>query len=113
MIGLGYTVDGDLFGISQRIKALDPDYFVFYSYKNKRYEVHCKGQKGSTLAVVLPYPCLDERSFLHVAETRRENKEKLLREIENANKAAEKEAVSHAVKQAEKAVESVFKGEEI
>lgn len=111
MIGTGYVVESDLLGIARRIRALDPDYFVFYFYKRKGYEVHCRGQKGGTLAVVLPYRSLDERSFNHVVKTRRENKEKLLMELEKENAAAVKTAAARAAAQIANAAERVFGGE--
>lgn len=110
MIGKGYEVFGDLLGIAQRIRALDPDYFVFYSYEKKRYEVHCRGQKGSTLAVSLPFDRLDERSFRRVVETRRENSRKLLEKLERDNMLAERESVLKAVKTAEFEAERAFGG---
>ena len=112
MIGKGYVVEDDLFGIARRIRAFDPDYFVFYSYEKKRFEVHVGGQKGSTLAVVLPYPELDERSYIHVAKTRRENLKKLLEEIDEANDKAEKSAVARAVSDVEQKYERAMRGKE-
>ena len=113
MIGKGYVVEDDLFGIARRIRAFDPDYFVFYSYEKKRYEVHSKGQKGSTLAVALPYPALDERAFAHVVKTRVENAAALMEEIDRENVKAEKNAVARAVYEAELKTERALRGKEI
>ena len=41
LIGLGCVVENDLFDIAARLREIDSDYFVFYSYKRRRYEVHC------------------------------------------------------------------------
>lgn len=101
-----------MFGIARRIRAVDPDYFVVYSYEKKRYEVRSKGQRGSTLAVVLPYPVLDERAFLHVVKTRRERVKQLLEEIDAANEKAEKSAVERAVRDVEEKTERALRGKE-
>lgn len=106
MIGLGYEVTDDLFGISGRLKAIDPDYFVFYSYVKRRYEVHARGQRGGTLALVVPFDRLDERTVRLVLRTRRERADAYLAEIERENeclKKAERErAVRHAAVEAER-----------
>ena len=70
MIGKGYVVEDDLMGIARRIRAIDPSYFVFYSYEKRRYEVYCSDDLA-VAAVVLPFDRLDERSVRKVLETRR------------------------------------------
>lgn len=112
MIGQGYVINDDLLGIAERIKALDPDYFVFYSYEKKRFEVHNRRQKGGTLAVILPYDRLDERSFIRVAKTRVENRSKLLEELERDNIKVEKRLIEQAVKRAEIQSEAALSGKE-
>ena len=89
MIGKGYVVEDDLMGIARRIRAIDPSYFVFYSYEKRRYEVYCADDLA-VAAVVLPFDRLDERSVRKVLETRRENRKKLLESIERENRLLQK-----------------------
>ena len=113
MIGYGYIVKNDLFDISRRLKEIDESYYVVYSYRNNRYEVHSDEQKGSSLAVVLPFDRLDCRSINHVLKTRRENSRKLLLEIDRDNAEAERETVRKMVKDAEYKAERALRGTQI
>lgn len=40
MIGKYNIVKNDLFGICKRIKQIDKGYFIVYSYKLRRFEIH-------------------------------------------------------------------------
>ena len=101
MIGLGYVVTGDLYGINERIKEIDENYFLFYSYVTHRYEVHNSNQRGKTLSLVLPYETLDERTLRHVRRTRSERAKDLFEEIERENAKLEKEKRRALVKEQE------------
>ena len=101
MIGVGYTILGDLYSISSRIKEIDDGYFLFYRYSTGKYEVHNSNQRGSTLSLVCPYPVLDERLLRLVRQTRSERAEKLMAEIDEQNAKAEKEYLEKLVKRKE------------
>ena len=96
LIGLGCVVENDLFDIAARLREIDPDYFVFYSYKRRRYEVHCRGQVGGSFVAAVPYPKLDGRTLTFIRRTRSEGAAILL--IENAR--IEREKIEKAVKNA-------------
>lgn len=78
----------DLFHISNRIKNIDPDYYILYNIPKNRYEVHHKSQIFGTLAVVVPFKNLDVRTLEYVMKTR--NKSDVLQEIEKSNTKLEK-----------------------
>lgn len=80
LIGVGYEVKADLYDIAKRIKEIDPDYFVYYSYRRHRYEIHSKNQKGNTLALVVPYPRLDGRTLELVRKTSVERFDEIMEE---------------------------------
>ena len=109
MIGKGYVVEDDLMGIARRIRAIDPSYFVFYSYEKRRYEVYCSDDLAVAV-VVLPFVRIYERSVRKVLETRRENRKKLLESIERENRLLQKRNVRAAVKDIERNAERVFGG---
>lgn len=92
MIGLYQTVKNDLFGIARRLKAIDKDYFVVYSYRKDRYEVHNKGNKGNTFC--FSAASLDERVITKARQTRRERVKELFFQIERDNDRAIKAALS-------------------
>ena len=98
MYGVGYVVRNDLYSISDRLKEIDEGYFIYYSYKNKRYEVHNKNQRGHTLSLVLPYKSLDERAVRLVRKTRSERVDALIRQMEEENARLEKEKTSELIK---------------
>ncbi len=98
MYGVGYVVTNDLYSIADRIKEIDDGYFIYYSYKNRRYEVHNKNQRGRTLSLVLPYKRLDERSVRLVRETRSERMESLIRQMEEENERIDRERMQELVK---------------
>jgi hypothetical protein len=98
MYGVGYEVTGDLYSIADRLKEIDEGYFIYYSYKNRRYEVHNKNQRGQTLSLVLPYKSLDERTVRLVRKTRSERMESLVKQMEEENARIEREQTRLLIK---------------
>lgn len=98
MYGVGYVVTDDLYSIAERLKEIDSGYFIYYSYKDHRYEVHNKNQRGRTLSLVLPYKRLDERTVRLVRKTRSERMESLIRQMEEENERLEREKMRQLVK---------------
>lgn len=113
MIGCGYIVENDLYGISREIKRIDSEYFVFFRYKTGKFEVHHRGQRGNTLAVVLPFDRLDMRSVAHVRKTRCENIARLLQEIEESNQKLSHETAQSLTRSTANNFERVMRGKEI
>ena len=91
--GEGYEVTADLYDIARRLREIDPDYRVWYSYRKHKYEIHNVGQRGDTYALTVPYGELDERTLRLVRRTRAENAAEFIREIERKNAALRKEKV--------------------
>ena len=108
LIGKGYEVKGDLYDIASRIKEIDPDYFVFYSYRHHRYEIHSKSQKFNSLALVVPYPELDGRTLELVRKTRVERFNEIMEEEKRDNERLDKKRVREVVKNAEANLESLL-----
>ncbi len=99
MIGSYREIKNDLFGIARRLAAIDRDYFVVYSYRDSRYEIHNRGNKGNTFC--FSCPCLDERTITRALKTRRERIEELLKETERDNRRILKEETAKTVKKIE------------
>lgn len=93
-------IEGDLFGIVDRLKSIDSGYFVVYDKSRHVFEVHNSRQRGNTYALTVPYPCLDVRTVLLVQRTRAENAQKLLAEMERENRKAEYRQNRDAVEKA-------------
>ena len=108
MYGKGYEVKGDLYSIADRLKEIDDGYFIFYSYKNKRYEVHNSNQRGQTLSLILPYPVLDERAVRLVRKTRVERVKSLIEEMDRENERLEREKTKALISKKQNALENAL-----
>ena len=106
MIGLYRKIDCDLFNIARRLKTLDKDYFVVYSYRDNRYEVHNRGNKGNTFCFAAPK--LDERVINKARKTRRERIDLLLKETELDNEKYMKAAMYETAKRIEMGAENAL-----
>ena len=71
--------------IGKRLKEIDQSYFLVFNTIKNKYEVHSTAQKGCTYCLTYPNSALDERLLELTKKTRRENIDKLLKEIDKAN----------------------------
>lgn len=62
-------IESDVCHITDRIREIDPGYFIMVNRKSGKFEVHHEEQEGDTLACVLPYEQLDARALRYVRET--------------------------------------------
>lgn len=102
------SAEGDLFDIEARLKEIDGGYFLVRNRRLGRYEVHHAGQRGSSLAVVVPYARLDERTVRLVRRTRAERAEELMRETERENERLARAERADAVRRAAAASEAIL-----
>ena len=66
-------VKSDAFHISDRIKRIDPDYFIVVNHRTGKYEVHNSSNVGNTYCFSVPYLELDDRTLEYCKETLVEN----------------------------------------
>ncbi|MCL2061235.1 MAG: hypothetical protein FWH03_01230 [Firmicutes bacterium] len=111
MIGTYEIIYDDLFGIAQRVKGIDSDYFIVRNYKTRGFEVHARGQRGSSLALCLPFEHLDARSVEHVLKTRAERHSILLAQMEEENEKLTRAEIGKVLKNAEYTYESILSKE--
>lgn len=81
-----HHVDGDVFGISRRIRDIDDGYFIVWNGFRKKFEVHNIDTYPSTYEFTVPYSELDSRTLDFCHETRVANTQKLLKEMEEKNR---------------------------
>lgn len=74
-------IENDLFDIANRLKEVDERYELFYNGRKHRFEIYAQG----VLQIAVPFDCLDERTVILARETRLENAERLIRQIEAEN----------------------------
>ena len=111
MIGKVRFIEKDLFNISGRLKAIDINYFILFNYKMKRFEVHNRGNRGSSYCLSLPFDRLDSRAVDYVNKTRSENAERIFLEIEMDNEKLIKNYHYQLKKQAQDKIEQVFRAD--
>ena len=87
---MNIKINNDVFDICDRLKEIDYNYFIVYNTKKNRFEVHNSAQK-QTFCLVVPFNKLDARLVGYTRKTRRENAEKIIKEIEENNKKLEVE----------------------
>lgn len=75
----------NVYDIPQRIREIDPDYFIVRNHNTKQFEVHHSKQIGGTLALNIPYDELDERTLIHTQKTMIENAKQIYEEMEKQN----------------------------
>lgn len=78
-------VKNDVYFIADRLKEVDENYFILFNTKKQHYEVHHKAQ-SDTYCLTVPYAELDERTIVFVNQTRVENRDRLIRELDEENK---------------------------
>lgn len=62
-------VRNDVYNISERIKDIEPDYFILKNTVNGRYEVHSTANIGDTYCFTVQEDRLDYRTLRHCRET--------------------------------------------
>ena len=84
------AVTSDALNIAQRLKEIDPDYFVMFNRITQKFEVHVKGQL-CTIGCELPFDQLDARTLIYVREHHSSRADAIMDEINRAEEAAERE----------------------
>ena len=78
-------IENDVYFISQRLKDIDSSYELYYNVISGCYEVHSFAQHGSSYCFKVPYNCLDERTLFFAKKTRSENRDEIIKELEQNN----------------------------
>lgn len=91
---MNIKIENDVFDIVKRIKEIDSNYFVVFNKKKLKFELHHSAQPLTTYCLTFPYECLDTRCVDLTYKTRQQNKEKLIKEMEEENEKLEKEKLN-------------------
>lgn len=81
-----YLVETNVFRIPERIKEIDPDYFILFNSYTQKYELHHRITPWNTYQLTFPYPELDARAVTHVNRTHVRRAKQLAREVEEHNR---------------------------
>ena len=81
----------DVFYIADRIKQIDPAYYIMFNRSSCCYQVHA-GKGENTLQLDLPFDILDSRALNYVRQTAVSRINEYLAEIDKANMINERTA---------------------
>ncbi len=84
-------IKNDLFNVVKRLQKIDPDYFVLFNTRTKKFELHNKSQGlgVKTYCLTFPFNVLDVRAVNYTHQTSVRNSVKLFSEIEKNNEKIE------------------------
>lgn len=89
-----FPITSNALDIPRRLKELDARFFVMFHAPSQKYEVHVKGQLGSSLGCVLPYDTLDARALEYVQRFSCYRLHKTIAEVDAHNERIDRQAQS-------------------
>ena len=101
------SVKNDAFNICERIKRINPYYFVVYNTDKKQYEVHNSKQFSNTLCITCDNG-LNYSVISKLWKTKIENIDKIIQEIDENNEKIEKDAKNEVLDVANVKVREMF-----
>lgn len=105
-----YTIIEDtVMDIPQRLKQIDPGYFLVLNKQKDRYEVHHVGNRGGTYCLICPYDGLDSRLLDYVEETKSENARKLFAKMDADNEKRERDSKNQAADYIGEVAKDIYK----
>jgi hypothetical protein len=84
-------IETSTLNIPERLKQIDPGYFLVRNHATSQWEVHHIGQVGNTLALNIPFQELDERTIQKVRETQIQYIDNIVAEMDRKNAKLETE----------------------
>lgn len=80
-----FEIESDCLEIVDRLKAIDPSYYVVRNLDTQKFELHSRDQKPFSYCLTIPFDTLDERTISLALKTRVQNSDKLFEELEREN----------------------------
>ena len=102
-------IENDIFFLAERLREIDPDYFIALNTKNKNFEVHNSSQPINSFCLLVPKNKLDPSLVEYVRKTRANRQKKLLAEIEAANQKMQKQTEQKIICEAAEKFEELTK----
>ena len=91
------VLESDVFCICDRLKEIDPSYFVIYNFSRKKFEVHSSQQKDSSYCFTVPFNFLDDRTIEFAKKTSVSRREEIIKEIDLQNQLIENKVQKQAI----------------
>ena len=99
----------NVYNIPQRLREIDPNYFVVRNHKTHQFEVHHKDQVGSTLALNIQFDELDDRAVQLARSTQPRYAQNIFREMDRNNEKLENDILTDAMDVAEQKTKEMFR----
>lgn len=100
-------IKNDAFNICERIKSINPHYYVVYNTKKHAFEVHNTKQYANSFCISCEKG-LNYSVIQKLRKTRIENLDKIINEIESNNQAIEREAKNEVMDKAQYKAREMF-----
>ena len=84
-------VESNVYDIPQRLKAIDPGYFVLLNRYSGKFEIHNSNQESFTYCRTVPFDELDGRTIEMIEKVRRQDNDAMIREMDAHNEKLEKD----------------------
>lgn len=84
-------VDHHISGIPDKLKRIDPKYFVVMNNSSGKFEVHNDGNQGSSYCFETPDGVLDDRTIEYARKTASHRGDDFIKEMDRNNEKAEKD----------------------
>lgn len=85
-------ITADLYDISSRIKEIDDSYSILYDTEKDAYKLYQRG----VYQLTFPYKSLDARAIKYAYETRIENLDNIIKELDRHNEKVNEKCVKNA-----------------
>lgn len=102
-------INSNVYDIPQRLKELDPDYYIVLNTETQKFEVHHARQIGGTFCLTLPFDELDARTIEYVRSHDIKYAKKIFEEIDRHNEALEREMIRKALEGPSEKVNEIHK----
>ena len=87
-------VTTNVYLIPERLREIDPEYFVVRNHEKQTFEIHHRGQPHTTYCLTVPYDELDARTLTLVQKTSVSHLDTLVAEIDRHNQKLEATEIS-------------------
>jgi hypothetical protein len=81
----------NVYFIPERLKEIDPNYFVLRDLERDAFEIHNSGQRDNTYCLTLPFSELDARALELIRKTQTKNMARLIAEMDLENEKLQNE----------------------
>lgn len=79
-------IENDIFFLAERLREIDPDYFIALNTKSKNFEVHNSSQPINSFCLLVPKNKLDPSLVEYVRKTRANRQKNCLQKLRRQTK---------------------------